>query len=322
MLMLPTRAPRGVALVVALLVVALATMLVAALLVRGELALARTRNALRATQAQAYAQGLEAYAAKLLAAPSEGADTHLSLWAQPMPPQQVPGGILTAQMRDLDGCFNLNNLVPEHRDAWRALFQRLLKALLLDPRIAQSVEEWLDPQQADAPAANAYLGRAVPYRAHGGVFTHVSELRLLRGIDAAAYARLAPQVCVLPPGTRINVNTADVPLLQALLGNAQSPATAASVQSVWQNGQAQWSDLTQFWQAASGGRVPAGMAALVDTQSNDFLLRGEILLDDIPFVTFSVLQRQGGSVRVIQRSRGADAVLTEAAPIGGDAGAP
>ncbi len=62
----PMRRQRGVALLVALLVVALATILIAALLDRGELALARTRNVLRGEQAEAYAQGLEAYAAEVL----------------------------------------------------------------------------------------------------------------------------------------------------------------------------------------------------------------------------------------------------------------
>ena len=82
------RHQRGVALLVALLVVALAVILVAALLDRGELALARTRNALRAQQAEAYARGVEIYAARILQDPSSetGADTHASTWAVPLPP--------------------------------------------------------------------------------------------------------------------------------------------------------------------------------------------------------------------------------------------
>ena len=50
---------RGVALIVALLVVAFATVLIAALLDRGELAAARTRNTLREMQAESYAKGLK-----------------------------------------------------------------------------------------------------------------------------------------------------------------------------------------------------------------------------------------------------------------------
>ena len=57
---------RGVALLIALLAVALAVILIASLLDRGELAFARTRNALRGQQAIAYAEGLEGFAAQTL----------------------------------------------------------------------------------------------------------------------------------------------------------------------------------------------------------------------------------------------------------------
>lgn len=308
---------RGVALVVALLVVALATILVAALLDRGELALARTRNALRAEQAEAYAQGLEAYAMQVLMLRND-ADTAMSPWAQPMPPQVVPGGLVTASMRDLNGCFNLNNLDPVHRQAWQPVFRRLLAALGADQGIDGAIENWLDPAQADAASANAYLAQAVPYRPRGGLFAHVSELRLVRGIDGATYARLAPHVCALPPGTRINLNTATVPLLQALLGNGETPATLAAAQKLWQNGQARWSDPTAFWNAA-GVPAPATLAALVGTHSSAFLARGDIVLDGVPFTVFRlILAPPQGRIEVVQRSRGADEALLGAAPIDAD----
>lgn len=306
------KAERGVALVVALLVVALATILVAALLDRGELALARTRNALRAEQVQAYAQGLEAYAIEALMLPRDGPDTHLSRWAQPLPLQDVPGGRLTATLRDLNGCFNLNNLAPGQATQWRELFTRLLAALALEPRLGEAVAQWLDPDPDAAPAASAYLGGAVPYRAHGGLFTHVSELRLVRGVDAVVYARLAPHVCVLPPGSRLNANTASAAVLQALAGSGTAPATAALGQQLWQNGRAQWSDAPSFWRATPLGSAPPGLAALVDVHSDAFLARGDIVLDDLPFTVFSVLLQRGGRVIAVQRSSGADEALVAA----------
>lgn len=118
---------RGVALIIALLAVALALVLIAGLLDRGELGYARARNLLRGEQAQAYAEGLDAFAARVLvksAEESPGLDAADSLWALPLPPQTVPGGIISARMRDLNGCFNLNNLGPNvgARQAWREMF--------------------------------------------------------------------------------------------------------------------------------------------------------------------------------------------------------
>ncbi|MEO7014110.1 MAG: hypothetical protein ABI127_07335, partial [Dokdonella sp.] len=107
---------RGVALLIALLAVALAVILIASLLDRGELAYARTRNALRGEQAIAYSEGLEAYAAQVLMrdrAENSNLDTLSDVWAMPLPPQEVPGGRISARMSDLNGCFNLNNLSPD-----------------------------------------------------------------------------------------------------------------------------------------------------------------------------------------------------------------
>jgi general secretion pathway protein K len=312
---------RGVALLVALLVVAIAVILVAALLDRGELALARTRNTLREEQAEAYALGLETYAAQgLLASGTSQADSNASPWAMPLPPQEVPGGVIRATMRDLDGCFNLNNLAPTtlggSPPTWGPVFDGLLAALALDPKLTVAVEGWLDPATAPVAEAASYLAQPLPYRPRGGLFAHASELRLVRGVDAATYAKLAPHVCALPPGTAVNVNTASAPLLQALLTNA----TPAVAQSLWQNGSAQNESIDQF----TNQLPPLGVdlrspKPRIDVHSHYFLARGDIVLDDVPFTFFSVIERGQGGVRVLARSRGADDALVVAAPIRADA---
>jgi len=295
------RAQRGVALLVALLVVALASLLIAGLLARGELAFARTRNALRAAQAEAYAQGLELYAAQILMETWEQSpDTRASAWAVPLPPQSVPAGVISASMRDLGGCFNLNNLGPgvPHRADWQRVFEALLGQLGLDPRIAAAVAAWQDPDATGE--AGQYLALALPYRPRQGPFSHVSELRLVAGVDGGVYARLVPQVCVLSPDTRINVNTAGLPLLRALgLG-------VADAERVWQQGQARFGNLDEF---ISEARTPGLVALrdLMDTRSDWFLARGEVVLDDIPFIFFSVIQREAGrGIHVVARSLGSD----------------
>lgn len=306
------RRQRGVALLVALLVVALATILIAALLDRGELAYARTRNALRGEQAEAYAQGLEAYAAQVLLSPQrQGADTNASPWALPLPPQPVPGGLIGATMRDLNGCFNLNNLAPDaaRRDDWRRVFDALLGQLGLDLKIADAVQAWLGAGEQDD--TNAYLAQPVPYRPRHGPFAHVSELRLVNGVSAEAYARLAPHVCALPPGTKLNVNTAGVPLLASIGGGAIPPAIA---QRLWNGGRANFSDLRSFAQEAGLGRPLDG--AMYDVSSRYFLARGDIVLDGVPFAFFSLIEQRQGVVRVLARSRGADDALAAPAPVG------
>jgi general secretion pathway protein K len=306
---------RGVALLVALLVVALAVILIAALLARGDLALARTRNLLRGEQAQAYAQGLEAYAAQVLTKTrGDGPDTRASPWAMPLPTQPVPGGSIGATMIDQNGCFNLNNLSPGNdpaRAEWQRIFRKLLEVLGLRADLSDAVEGWLDAERRGAEA-NFYLAQAVPYRPRGGQFAHVSELRLVRGVSGEVYARLAPYVCVLPPGTKLNINTASLPLLWSL----DKSLTRADAERLWKGGQARYGSLVEFRQEA-GPALPQALDSVLDTSSTYFLARSDIVLDAVPFTFYSLIERKP-VVRVLQRSRGADTALVTAAPIAGE----
>ncbi len=307
------RNQRGVALIVALLVVALATVLIAGLLDRGELALARVRNDAREAQAFAYAQGMEAYAARVLAqatASGENTDSATSSWAVPLPPLPVRGGMLTATMRDRNGCFNLNNLVDERGQAnavWLQKFQRLLRALKLDENLGAAVVDWMRPTAT--PDERYYLQQEPPYRPAQRGFVHVSELRLVRGIGADVYARLAPEVCALPRGTPINLNTASVSVLMTL-----SPAMTEQIaKTIAQDGHANFTSPEDVRKLVPG--MDCGAAALpitncYDVKSTHFVARGDVQIDGLPFTFYSLIERnyQGGAgsgIRVIERSRGA-----------------
>ncbi len=70
-------------------------------------------------------------------------------------------------------------------------------------------------------------------------FVHVSELRLVKGVSADVYARLAPYVCALPRGTPINVNTASVPVLMTL----SDTTTEQTAKTIRQDGHASYRSL-------------------------------------------------------------------------------
>ncbi len=310
------RRQRGVALLIALLAVALAVILIAALLDSGELAFARTRNALRATQAVAYADGLEGYAAEVLMKDldADGAlDTHGDIWTLPLPPQDVPGGRISAQMRELNGCFNLNNLVsPVAGEAaqWRQRLRNLLVALELDPALGGAIVDWLDADaniDADGGAEDAaYLSQAVAYRTANRRFAHASELRLVRGIDGEAWQRLAGHVCALPPGSRLNLNTATTPVLMSL----DSRITATLAERIRQDGQARWNDVDAALRELELQGIRIANRGGLGVASQYFLARGDIVLDRVPFSFASLLERNiggvDGGVRVLMRTRGAE----------------
>lgn len=304
---------RGVALLVALLVVALATVLIASLLDSGQLALARTQNLVRGEQAAAYAHGLEAYAAKVLADDgNKGSDSNSDPWAVPLPPTPVLGGTISGTMRDMNGCFNLNDLVldKQNKAVWRKRFRRLLTNLQLQPAIADAAAQWagvtgdLDERRV---GDGVYLGRTPAYRGAAAPFADVSELRLVMGVDAHTYAVLRPYVCALPTKTSLNLNTASVPVLMSL----SSKMTQSMAANLYSDGHANWGSRTAALNALQGnGRAggividPAHQVGL-GVRSDYFMARGHIELDGIDFTYRSLIQRNAG-IRVLWRRMGGD----------------
>jgi general secretion pathway protein K len=302
----PMKSERGVALIVALLVVALATVLIAALLDRGELAAARTRNTLRETQAESYAKGLEDYAAHVLSQDQNSIDTANDIWAVPLPPTPVPGGEISATMTDLNGRFNLNNLVIDttlnaNQSNWKKIFIRLLGALKLDPTLEQNIEDWMSSDSS--PSDAWYASQAVPYRRGQRIFSHVSELRLVKGFDGDTYAKISPYVSALPVNTPINVNTASVPVLMTMVeGMTEQTATA-----IWQQGHANYQQVSYIRQAQPDNPFQYSV------NSSYFLARCDVTLDGLPFTFYSLIERPsgtsttpGGAIRVLLRNRGGD----------------
>ena len=121
------RRQRGVALIAAVLVVALATVLIAAMLDRGEASLARTRNLLRAGQGWELMRGMEAWAGAVLKQDLElapGMDSRDDIWAQELPPIDLPGVRIFGRLHERNGCFNLNSLHPDGNDDSVAIARR------------------------------------------------------------------------------------------------------------------------------------------------------------------------------------------------------
>ncbi len=302
---------RGVALIVAVLLVALATLIVASLIDTIDLAFARTRNLMREQQAFAYARGLETWAIDGLRRDQNeepGIDSNGDVWARPLPPLDVPGGKLSGRLRELNGCFNLNHLVVNGaEDALaRRRFERLLRALKLPPELADAVIDYAD---ADSDPGRrgaedmAYLLANPPRRAANQAFAHVSELRLVRGVDDEAYRVLERHVCANPEASGINVNTATPAVLMSLIENLDE----ARARQLNDEGKARMTTLdafnsrvTQLGLMLDGGPVKIGVA------SDQFQAEAVVQLDGIPFRYYSRIAREERGHRVVYRSRGVD----------------
>lgn len=216
---------RGVALVTALLVVSLATVTAVAMATRLHVDMRRTANLLHGEQAYAYAIAAESWARVILrrdAGDSEY-DSLAEDWATALPPIAVEGGFVNGHIYDLQGRFNVNNLVMPvgtPADGPLAYYKRLLTVLKLEPALAPALLDWIDSDInasfPDGAEDDVYLLMQTPYRAANRPLSSISELRLVQGYTAEVLAILLPHVTALPGQTVINVNTATPAVLQAL----------------------------------------------------------------------------------------------------------
>lgn len=233
------RSQSGVALITAMLVTAIVVVIAVSMATRQQLDIRRSANVLEGDQAYLFALGVESWALGILAQDRRDStsDNLGEAWATVLPPLEVEGGKIAGRIEDMQGRFNLNNLVsadgkPSAPDIAR--FQRLLRALQLDPTLAQPIVDWIDPDSEkvslDGAEDNEYLLRTPPYRAANAPLSSVSELRLVKGFTAETVARLAPFVCALPMRTEININTAKSEVLMTLGDNISKADADGMVQ--------------------------------------------------------------------------------------------
>ena len=303
------RTQGGVALIVAVLVLALASLILLSLLDAGELAQARTRNQLRAEQSWQLQLGLEAWAAQVLredARLEPNVDGVQDIWAQPLPPLEIDGGRIGGRLRELGGCFNVNNLFRDGEPQVGELerFERLLRVLGINPLVAAQALDWIDPDQ-EASAGGAedamHAGLAPARRTANRPLAHVSELRLLPGLEAEAWQRLQPHVCALPEPTPTNLNTASTALWMSL----QEGITLRQAEQLSRQGTARYRDLDEVSrELVRLGLAPLAPGVPVSVSSGWFVLEADILLDDLPFAYSSLLQRRPEGVVAVARSRG------------------
>jgi general secretion pathway protein K len=219
------RHQRGMALIIGLMLVAMATLVAVTLTFNLKLDQRRAQSLLTTQQSRQLALAAEAWAAEILRDDLNNSSTdHLGEeWAMQLPPVPAEGFLVQGLMEDMQGRFNLNNLIGTDGKvvpAQLAQFQRLLVALQIDPSLAGIMGDWIDPDTQggfpDGAEDDYYTGSDIPYRTPNTYITALTELQAVRGVDDEVFRKLLPYVSTLPHGTQLNVNTAPPPVLQSL----------------------------------------------------------------------------------------------------------
>jgi general secretion pathway protein K len=298
---------RGVALVTAMLITALATIIATNLAWDNALDLRRTMVMLNRDQALQVALGSETLVQTVLRQDIQDSETdHLAeFWAGDLPIFPIEGGEVFGTIEDLQGRFNVNNLIGDNGEVDEESlqqFRRLLVALALDPRFAGITADWLDadldasfPDGAEDPI---YTGFIPPYRSANQQLTSISELAALEGMDKLTFDALRPHITALPGRTEINVNTATPAVLQSVGENVSTSDVEGLLKERESGG------FTDFQTSFSSLIGPDVLNRLSETSSY-FQLRTVVRIDTVRITMYSTLQRgPQGDVTPIIRSFG------------------
>ena len=303
---------RGVALITALLITALAASVASNLSWDNSLDIRRTMVMLYRDQAIQVAVGSEGWVRSILTDDlAQTQNDHLGeVWATEIPALPIDSdavqGQILGKLEDLQGRFNVNNLIDGNGELDEAAFDqfgRLLSALGLEPRLAGATVDWLDPDQNETIPDGAedplYSGFTPAYRTADMPISNITELAAVDGMDRVSFEILLPHVIALPGRTPINVNTASVEVLQSLGPNIDLGTAEGLIQMRENGGFADYSGV--FAPLASAELVP-----WISETSSYFQLKAVVQIDTVRVSLFTVLHRNesNGAVTPILRSLG------------------
>jgi general secretion pathway protein K len=322
---------RGVALIIALILVALATILASKLTFDGFLERRRAMGVLAAEQALHFGLGAEALAAGVLMQDAQTSPTQTTLagaWAQPAQPLPItppndpegePIGVLQGELEDMMGRFNLNNLahvIPAATPPGNApqggvqgalpqatvqdpqpleQFQRLLVAVGVEPKWAAIARDWIDdndtPGSPDGAEDQIYTSQMPPYRTGNWPMMSPSELMNMPGFGADRYRKIAPYVTALPTATAWINVCTASSVVLESLANISGDFSPQILANGRKSGC--FPDLNTFRNVVG----PKGLAALTgkyDSKSQYFRLTTHVTLGTTEFTLYSLLSRGGG----------------------------
>ncbi len=306
---------RGIAMLVAILLVALATILAAAIGFKSAMAARRGTATLAVDQSLLVAEAAEALAAYALREDGKGKndfDFSGEEWGQPLGPVEVvPGIVLEAYLQDETGRFNLNSLVGRSAEGQNKVdenalhdLEHLMAKLGIETKWASMIADWIDPDGtplADGAEDSAYATQDPPYRAANTFIMSPSELLALPGFGRDRYLKLLPYVTALPRDAYINVCSAPGELLDALKGPDEQDFGGDPERLAKDREQGCFPTLEQY-KASLSADTATRLNNRVKQTSQYFRLTSVVTIGSADFNLYSLLKRDRNGVQVLMRS--------------------
>ncbi len=331
---------RGIAVLTAILVVAIATVLAVNLLWGTSVDIQRTQSLLAQDQARLYDLGGEELAKHFLSKDAQGSvdtDDYGEDWATHIV-NQFKEGALEGWLIDQQGLFDLNSLVdsgttkadPQAKEQFENLLVLVSEALdvPVDPgtatELAEAAIDWLDPDALPelGGAEDAYYtSLQPPYVPANFWFTSISELQAVRGFTPEILRVLWPHVTALPrqgkppPGQTsarwpLNVNTATHLVLASLVrgktvDDIKRACGEITKPETGTNGCVTKYDSVTDFEAdltSAGITLPAPISQNLGVSSQWFLLTVTTTIGSTRSTMYSLLERDGTNVRARLRT--------------------
>jgi len=209
------RRQRGLALLMAMLIVVIATTIAVSIIHEEKFTIRKTSHIQMMDRAALYAYGLEDWAQIYLKEDREESkvDSLDEYWATGIPGLPIEGGYLTGYVEDEQARFNLNSLVDSEIALKR--FQRLCDNLEVDKQFIPALQDWLDAD-FDIRYPDGMEENYEDYRVANREMADISELMLVHNVTPDIYEKLRPYITALPGASTLNVNTISEVVFQSL----------------------------------------------------------------------------------------------------------
>ncbi|ULA63048.1 MAG: General secretion pathway protein GspK [Nitrospira sp.] len=228
----------------------------------------------------------------------ESYDSPTDLWAMPIKNYAIGDGFLSAQIEDERGKLNLNDLATIAGDAIQKKakidrFKRLFELLQLNPDLVDAVVDWVDQDDNQEPAGAEslyYQSQRPPYRAANAPLSGPGDFRLIKGFTPEIVDRLSRYATLFPleGGGLVNINTADSLVIQALDPAITQSMAAEIIQGRPYKKKEDLDRVSSFKDI--GAKLRVGQSGY-DVSSDFFSARLAIKVNDVTKTVWVVLQR-------------------------------
>ncbi len=297
---------QGIALLMAIMIVALVSIVSINMLTQRQLQIYRTANIYFKDQAYQFCLAVERWGLSVLIQDYKQTgeyDSTKDVWNKKLDKFAIEQATITGVIFDLQGRFNLNNLVLNGKinPKWFASYKRLLNSLKLPLSLADTLLDWIDrDEQAMTNGAEDiyYIALDHPYRAANQPLNNVSELLLIKGYSEKIVQRLKPFVFTADEKTAVNINTSSSVVLQAVLSGISESQAVTLANSL---------RVLPMQKIADFKKLPsvkdiAFEEDFLSVSSNYFAINSYVLIDKIQVNLQSIIYRDNNGF-ILVRSR-------------------